>query len=88
MTATAFAVDLADIRQRGALRHLGIPYANFVTTTGDRMDGLDVELIRLFAKHLGVRYELVETSWSEAFVDLTGPMKVWSENTIPPFFCT
>ena len=72
LTTTAFAVDLADIRQRGVLYHLGMPYANFVTTTGDGADGLDVELIRLFAKHLGVRYELVKTSWSEAFGDLTG----------------
>jgi ABC-type amino acid transport substrate-binding protein len=28
--------------------------------------------VRLFAKHLGVRYELVRTSWPEAFGDLTG----------------
>ncbi|HID28840.1 MAG TPA: transporter substrate-binding domain-containing protein [Desulfobacterales bacterium] len=72
LSTTAFAVDLADIRQRGVLRHLGVPYANFVTASGDGIDGLDVVLIRLFAEHLGVRYELVTTSWSEAFGDLTG----------------
>ena len=72
LTTTAFAVDLADIRQQGVLRHLGIPYANFVTATDDVIDGLDVVLIRLFAEHLGVRYELVKTSWSEALGDLTG----------------
>ena len=72
LTTTAFAVDLVDIRQRGVLRHLGIPYANFVAATGDGIDGLDVVLIRLFAEHLGVQYELVKTSWSEAFGDLTG----------------
>ena len=72
LATTAFAVDLPDIHQRGVLRHLGIPYANFVTATAGGMDGLDVVLIRLFAEHLGVRYELVKTSWSEAFGDLTG----------------
>ena len=69
MTTTAFSADLAEIRKRGVLRHLGITYANFVTEAGE---GLDVELMRLFAKHLGVRYVLVKTSWSEAFGDLTG----------------
>ncbi len=51
------------------LRHLAIPYANFYTGRGD---GLDVELIKGFAKELGVRYELVETSWKNVFGDLTG----------------
>jgi ABC-type amino acid transport substrate-binding protein len=35
-------------------------------------DGLDVELIRLFAEHLGVEYEYVHTSWENVIVDLTG----------------
>lgn len=66
---TAQARDLEDIRRDGVLRHLGIPYANFVTGAGD---GLDVELIRGFADHLGVRYEFVKTTWANAFGDLTG----------------
>ena len=41
--------DLDEIRSAGVLRHLGIPYANFVTGSGD---GLDVELIQGFAQHL------------------------------------
>ncbi|MCB1775621.1 MAG: transporter substrate-binding domain-containing protein [Gammaproteobacteria bacterium] len=61
--------DLDQIRRDGVLRHLGIPYANFVTGAGD---GLDVELVRGFAESLGVRYEFVETNWSQAFGDLTG----------------
>jgi ABC-type amino acid transport substrate-binding protein len=61
--------DLDAIRRRGALRHLGIPYANFVTGGGD---GLDVELMRRFAAKLGVRYEFVETDWPDAIPDLTG----------------
>lgn len=50
----AYAGDLREIREAGVLRHLGIPYANFVTGSGD---GLDVELIQLFARHLGVAYQ-------------------------------
>ena len=46
------AADLAEIKARGELRHLGIHYANFVTGTGD---GFDVELVQGFARHLGVK---------------------------------
>ena len=65
----ALAADLKEIKQRGVLRHLGIPYANFVTGSGD---GLDVELVRLFAQHLGVKYQYVEASWDSVIGDLTG----------------
>lgn len=66
---TAAAGDLRDVKENGIIRHLGIPYANFVTGSGD---GMDVELIQLFARHLGVKYEYVKTDWPEIFVDLTG----------------
>lgn len=72
LPATIFATDLDEILQRGVLRHLGVPYASFVRLNTNGPDGLDVELMQLFAKHLGVRYELVETSWPEVFADLTG----------------
>jgi ABC-type amino acid transport substrate-binding protein len=65
----AVACDLPEIREKGVLRHLGIPYANFVTGHGD---GMDVELVKLFAQHLGVRYEYVKTSWGTCIEDLTG----------------
>jgi len=61
--------DLAEIRTNGVLRHLGIPYANFVTGAGD---GMDVELMQRFAAHLGVRYEYVRTDWGTVVADLTG----------------
>ncbi|HHB77275.1 MAG TPA: transporter substrate-binding domain-containing protein [Desulfobulbus sp.] len=67
--SVVWSQDLADIQRAGVLRHLAIPYANFYTGQGD---GLDVELIQGFAKELGVRYELVETSWTTVFGDLTG----------------
>jgi ABC-type amino acid transport substrate-binding protein len=61
--------DLAEIKERGTLRHLGVPYANFVTGGGD---GLDVEIVKLFARHLGVRYEYVEADWNNVIQDLIG----------------
>lgn len=63
------ANDLDEIKARGVLRHLGIPYANFVTGAGD---GLDVEIIKRFAQHLGVKYQYVATDWKRALSDLTG----------------
>ena len=63
---SANAQDLAEIRERGVLRHLGIPYARFVTGNGD---GLDVEIIQLFAQHIGVRYEFVSSEWNRLFSD-------------------
>ena len=44
--------DLAEIKKRGVLRHLGVPYANFVTGSGD---GLDVEMMKLFRAVFGCR---------------------------------
>lgn len=63
--------DLPEILAAGELRHLGVPYANFVTGAGD---GMDVELIQLFAKHLGVRYVYVPTDWDKVITDLTGSL--------------
>ncbi|UZP68167.1 transporter substrate-binding domain-containing protein [Desulfovibrio mangrovi] len=63
------AVTLQEIRERGVLRHIGFPYSQFVT---ENRNGLDVDLIRLFAKHLGVRYEFVESTPDTIFADLTG----------------
>lgn len=65
----AAADDLADIKARGELRHLGINYANFVTGAGD---GFDVELVQGFAKHIGVKYTLVPTDFVSVVRDLLG----------------
>lgn len=67
--AVQAADDLSDIKARGVLRHLGVPYANFVTGAGD---GFSVDMMKLFAAHLGVRYEYVETDWDMVFPDLIG----------------
>ncbi len=63
------AEDLDDILRSGTLKHLGIPYANFVTSDGQ---GLDVELMQAFADHLGVKYQFVESTWQNIIPDLTG----------------
>ncbi len=65
----ACAADLEDILKAGRLRHLGIPYANFVTKD---KSGLDVELMQAFSRYLGVKYEFVESNWQNIIPDLTG----------------
>jgi ABC-type amino acid transport substrate-binding protein len=67
--ASAFAGDLPDIKKAGVLRHIGVPYANFVSGSGD---GMDVEIIKLFAKQLGVKYEYVKSDWGTVVEDLIG----------------
>jgi ABC-type amino acid transport substrate-binding protein len=66
---TASGADLPTVMKSGILKHLGVPYANFVTGSGD---GIDVEMAELFAQHLGVKYVYVKTSWSDVIGDLTG----------------
>jgi ABC-type amino acid transport substrate-binding protein len=66
---SAWAADLAQIKARGELRHIGIKYANFVT--GDRV-GFDVELMQGFARHLGVKYTLVYSDFYSVVRDLLG----------------
>lgn len=66
---SAGAGDLDEVIQSGTLRHLGIPYANFITSNHT---GLDVDLMQQFAKHLGVKYQFVESTWQGIIPDLTG----------------
>lgn len=73
------AYDLPEIKNKGVLRHLGVPYANFISGAGD---GLDVELIQLFARHIGVRYIYVKTDWSTLVSDLTGLKYKIKENDV------
>ncbi len=69
LPGSAHSRDLQEILASGVIRHLGIPYANFVTGSGD---GLDVELMQGFAAQLGVEYRFVATDWQNVFGDLTG----------------
>ena len=63
------AEDLDAVLRSGTLKHLGIPYANFVTPD---QKGLDVDLMHAFADYLGVRYAFIESTWSTIIPDLTG----------------
>ncbi|MEI6206009.1 MAG: transporter substrate-binding domain-containing protein [Desulfuromonadales bacterium] len=69
VSTMASAGDLDDVKARGVLRHIGLPYANFNTGSGD---GMEAELTKLFAKSLGVRYEFVESDWGPLIQDLIG----------------
>lgn len=70
------ARDLAEIKKDGVLRHIGVPYANFVTQHKQGNEtieaGLDVELMKGFAAHLGLRYEYVKADWANVFTLLNG----------------
>jgi ABC-type amino acid transport substrate-binding protein len=65
----AVGADLAEIRHNGKIRHIGIRYANFVTGAGD---GFDVDLMKGFARHIGVGYELVYSDFYSVIRDLLG----------------
>ena len=67
--ADAQGDDLFEITKKGYIQHLGIPYANFVTGSGD---GFSVELIQGFAKLLGVKYVYIQTTWADVIKDLSG----------------
>lgn len=77
--ATAAARDLQDIKSEGVLRHLGVPYANFVN---DADQGLDVELMKLFSSEIGVRYEYVTTTWKGVIGDLIGNRVVFDGDNV------
>ncbi|WP_354624166.1 transporter substrate-binding domain-containing protein [Psychromonas sp. MME2] len=70
------AYDLKEVKEAGVLRHIGIPYANFVIqyTQGEITvhEGLDVELMQGFAECLGVKYQFVSASWNDVFGKLNG----------------
>jgi ABC-type amino acid transport substrate-binding protein len=76
---SSWAVDLAEIKQRGEIRHIGIRYANFVTGAGD---GLDVELMQGFAKRIGVSYKLVYSDFYSVIHDLLGKEAVRKDGNV------
>lgn len=83
---TSFARDLAEIKSDGVLRHIGVPYANFITLykDGDHVieGGLDVELMKGFATYLGLKYEFVPATWSTVFTQLTGQSAHFADNQL------
>ncbi len=69
LTSWARADSYDEVMKRGKIRHLGVPYAHFVSGSGD---GFSVELVELFADYLGVRYEYVNSTWGTVISDLIG----------------
>ena len=82
----SLAMDLDDIKKQGVLRHIGVPYANFVsyikTDDFQSLSGLDVELVKGFAESLGVEYQFVPAKWSNAIGKLTGQHAQFKNNEI------
>ncbi|MGI2257850.1 transporter substrate-binding domain-containing protein [Shewanella sp. GXUN23E] len=80
------ARDLAEIKEDGVLRHIGVPYANFVTqyTEGNKVvhSGLDIELMQLFAEHLGLEYQFIPATWNNVFGKLTGINGQYIDNQV------
>ena len=85
-TQTSLARDLSEIKADGILRHVGVPYANFITLyqEGDTFieGGLDVELMQGFAEYLGVKYKFIPATWSTAFTLLTGQSAHYIDNQL------
>ena len=72
----AIAGDLQEVKAAGVLRHIGVPYANFVTISPAdgkwNEGGLDVDIIRGFAVYLGVKYQFVKGRGDNVYGLLTG----------------
>lgn len=70
------ARDLDQIKEAGVLRHIGIPYSNFIiyseTNGVQTLSGLDVELMQGFAQHLEVDYQFVPATTTNYFGKLIG----------------
>ncbi|WMN89654.1 transporter substrate-binding domain-containing protein [Vibrio parahaemolyticus] len=76
MSPSVWSSDLQEIRESGVLRHIGVPYANFVSYIEqgemETLTGFDVDIVRGFAQSLGVRYEYVPAQWSNMIGKLIG----------------
>ena len=78
------AIDLQDIKKQGVLRHIGVPYANFVSYIKkddfELLSGLDVELVKGFAESLEVEYQYVPAKWNNVIGKLTGQHAQFKNN--------
>lgn len=61
--------DLDMIIKKGELRHLGMPYANFIKGNAE---GLETEIVKGFAEYLGVKYKFIKVNWEDYIPSLTG----------------
>ncbi|MGF1689348.1 transporter substrate-binding domain-containing protein [Photobacterium japonica] len=80
------ARDLAQIKEEGVLRHIGVPYANFINYINKEnlhtLSGLDVDIVKGFAEQLGVEYQYVPADWSNVIGKLTGQEANFANNKI------
>ena len=85
-SSSLLARDLEDIKKEGVLRHLGVPYANFISyihSDGfESVTGLDIEITQGFAKYIGVKYEYVPATWGNVIGKLTGIDSQFKDNQI------
>ncbi len=76
ISTSGWSHDLDEVRESGVLRHIGVPYANFVSyiEQGEiqTLTGFDVDIVKGFAQSLGVRYEYVPAKWSDMIGKLNG----------------
>lgn len=83
---TIIARDLAEIQEEGILRHIGIPYSNFVIYSAENdiqmLSGLDVDLLQGFAEHIGVEYQFVPATLTDFFGKLNGQEAVFKDGEI------
>lgn len=77
--ASVVRADLAEVKSSGVLRHLGVPYSNFVSGDGD---GLDVDILKLYASEIGVRYAHIPTTWETVVGDLSGKKFVLRDDKV------
>ncbi len=78
-TVPCCLADLDEIKARGELRHLGVPYANFVTGDGE---GLDARILKMYSEKIGVKYRYVKTDWDTVIGDLSGKKFVVSGDNV------
>ncbi len=88
ISAPTWSHDLKEIRESGVLRHIGVPYANFVSyiEQGEihTLTGFDVEIVKGFAHSLGVKYEYVPAQWSNMIGKLNGQhVKYQDKRAVP-----
>lgn len=80
------AYDLQEIKKKGVLRHIGVPYANFVSYINrdefQLLSGLDVEIVKGFSKSIGVKYQYVPAKWSNVIGKLIGRHALLGNNEI------
>jgi len=80
------ANDLQEIQNNGVLRHIGVPYANFVSYINrddfQLLSGLDVDIVKGFSKSIGVKYQYVPAKWNNVIGKLTGRHALLNNNKI------